>query len=91
MSDVFLMTNANRLDDFLSSAQLVLISQGMEPGSKWLDDIVSSRLDLVRLVVWRGQYFLLPRMALVDAIMARHGADVIGAYHRATRNMPEEV
>jgi len=85
------MTNPHRLDDFLGAAQRVLISQGMEPSGKWLDDILNSRLELVRLVVWRGQYFLLPRMAFVDAIMARHGADVIGAYHRATRGMPEEV
>jgi hypothetical protein len=90
MDEVFFMTNPHRLDDFLGAAQRVLISQGMEPSGKWLDDILASRLDLVRLVAWRGQYVLLPRMALVDEIKARHGADLIGAYHRVTRGIPEE-
>ena len=90
MDEVFFMTNPHRLDDFLGAAQRVLISQGMKPSGKWLDDILLARPDVARLVPWRGQYISLPRMALVDEIKARHGTDVIGAYHRVTRGIPEE-
>lgn len=84
------MTSAHRLDAFLAAAQRVLISQGMEPSGKWLDAILIARPDATRLVKLRGEYIYVPRMVFVDEILARHGADVIGAYRRATLGIPEE-
>ncbi|WP_376872337.1 hypothetical protein [Albirhodobacter sp. R86504] len=91
MSDVFTMVSSERIDGFIHGARRVLTCSGVALARSWPCEIVEETAAITRLAHRRGEYFTIPTMRFVDEIMARHGVDVIAAYHHAVRGMPEDV
>ena len=87
MSELF---STERLNRFAAGSQRIMIGREVDVNVGWLRELIAARGDLVRMAERQGRLFILPNLAFVDEIFARHGVDVLSAYRTAVRGFDGE-